>query len=51
MELMLAVVFTTLLPDPVLGTDDRKKIKGHYSKGIKAWYEACRNAVRITIIL
>lgn len=35
-ELILVVVFTILLPDSVLGTEDRKKIKGHYFKGIKA---------------
>lgn len=50
-ELILVVVFTILLPDSVLGTEDRKKIKGHYFKGIKAWYEACRDGAGITIVL
>lgn len=53
MELLLAVVFTIIITRPCarLGAEDRKKIKGHSFKGIKAWHEAYMSAVRITIIL
>lgn len=37
MELLLAVVFTIIITRPCarLGAEDRKKIKGHSSKGSK----------------
>jgi hypothetical protein len=35
----------------VLSTEGRKEIKGFFSKGSKPGIEACRDGIRITIVL